>query len=195
MLEAAKALFTARGVDNVTIAEIADAADVSASGVYAQFKSKEGVLRALVEGAMFGDRYRSALARLDAVTDPVARLLTTAAIARAIYEGESTEVGLLRGVAALSPALRRLEQDFEDMRYRLQQERVEGLFAAGLAKEGLTLDEARRILWTYTSRDVYRMLVQEGGFTLDRYQAWLARAISDALVGFDGQAGFRKDPD
>ena len=33
-------------------------------------------------------------------------------------------------------------------------------------------------LWMLTSRDVYRMLVHESGWSADRYQAWL----SDTLV-------------
>ena len=45
-----------------------------------------------------------------------------------------------------------------------------------------TLDDARRILWMYTSRDVYRMLVHESGWSPDRYQEWLARTLLDALV-------------
>jgi hypothetical protein len=34
----------------------------------------------------------------------------------------------------------------------------------------------------YTSRDVYRMLVHEGGWSPDRYQEWLSRTLLDALV-------------
>ena len=50
------------------------------------------------------------------------------------------------------------------------------------AEAGLALDEARRILWMYTSRDVYRMLVQEGGWTPARYEAWLSETLVAALV-------------
>lgn len=42
--------------------------------------------------------------------------------------------------------------------------------------------EARRILWMYTSCDVYRMLVREGGWTPDQYQAWLSDTLVKALV-------------
>ena len=37
----------------------------------------------------------------------------TAHVARAIYEGENSELGLLRGASAFSPALRKLEPEFE----------------------------------------------------------------------------------
>ena len=34
----------------------------------------------------------------------------------------------------------------------------------------------------YTSRDVYRMLVHDGGWPPDRYQEWLSRTLLEALV-------------
>ncbi len=188
VLEAARELFAERGVEAVTIAEIAAAAGVSASGVYANFKSKEGVLHALMEQAMFGSRYRAAVNRLDEQADPVEQVLATAAVARAVYEGESVELGLIRGVSALSPALRKLEQGFEDMRYEMQAARVRGLFAAGLARDGLDLEEARRVLWMYSSRELYRMLVQEAGWTPDRYEAWLRQTLADALLAPSARA-------
>jgi hypothetical protein len=56
------------------------------------------------------------------------------------------------------------------------------LFAESQQRKGLTFDEARRVLWMYTSRDVYRMLVHEGGWTPDRYQEWLCDTLMEALV-------------
>ena len=44
------------------------------------------------------------------------------------------------------------------------------------------LTQARRLLWMYTSRDVYRMLVVEGKWTADQYEIWLGRALADALI-------------
>ena len=34
----------------------------------------------------------------------------------------------------------------------------------------------------YTGREVYRMLVEVGGWSADKYEAWLAAALVDALV-------------
>jgi len=52
VLNAAKLLFARRGIDGVTIAQIAERSGVAASTVYALFKSKEGILRALMEAAL-----------------------------------------------------------------------------------------------------------------------------------------------
>lgn len=88
----------------------------------------------------------------------------------------------MRGASAFSPALRKLEQEFEKIRFEMQEERVRLLFAQSKQKSGLGIDEARRILWMYTSRDIYRMLVQEGGWTPDQYQKWLSETLVNALV-------------
>jgi AcrR family transcriptional regulator len=182
VLEAARDLFSRLGLDKVTIAEIAAEAGVSGSTVYAVFKSKEGILRELMRASLFGPRFREAQALLEGVSDPVERVARTARVARAIYEAESAELGGLRGVSAFSPALRQLEEEFETIRYDMQRERLEALAAKGRMRDGLTMDDARRIMWMYTGREVYRMLVEAGGWSADKYEDWLAATLVDALV-------------
>lgn len=182
VLIAARKLFARRGIDRVTITEIAEAARVAPSTIYAVYKSKEGILRALMRAALFGERFQAVQSMLQDVSDPVQLIARSADIARAIYEGESVELGLMRGSSAFSPALRKLEREFEKVRFDMQEERVRRLFEKGKAKEGLTLDDARRILWMYTSRDLYRMLVHEGGWAPARYQEWLSQTLLATLV-------------
>ena len=182
ILTAARSLFARRGIDAVTIAEIARKARVSVPTVYALHASKEGILRGLVRHTLFGPSYRVALERLAGETDPARLIDLTGAVARSIYVSESTELGLLRGASALSPALREMERELERMRMDMQQERIRLLFEQRKARAGLTVETARQILWMYTSREIYRMLVQECGWSPDRYQAWLSRTLVAALV-------------
>src|SRR5688500_18893836 len=182
VLEAAQTLFVRHGIDRVTIAQIAKKGDVAVSTVYALYESKEGILRALLRASLFGHRFHAAFAQLEGVNDPIKLIELTAQVARAIYEGESSELGLMRGASAFSPALRKLEQEFETVRFDMQQERLRMLFAESKQRKGLTFDEARRVLWMYTSRDGYRMLVHEGGWAPDRYQEWLCDTLMEALV-------------
>ena len=182
VLHASKILFARRGIDRVTIAQIAKKAKVSVSTVFALYKSKAGILRGLMKSALFGQRFQAAIARLKGETDPIRLIALTASVARAIYEAESSELGLIRGVSAFSPALSKLEREFEELRFAMQKERVELLFRQRKQKQGLTLEEARRILWMYTSRDVYRLLVHEAGWTRDRYEEWLSDTLLRALA-------------
>ena len=182
ILAAATALFGRKGIDKVTIADIGSRAGVATSTVYAIYKSKDGLLRALVRRSLFGPDFESAQAVLQGIADPVRLIELTSHVARAIYQAESSDLGLVRHASGFSPALRRIEQEFEQLRFTMQAERVRLLFASGKAREGLTPDEAHRILWMYTSRDIYRMLVHEGGWTADRYQRWLSRQLVESLV-------------
>ena len=186
VLEASRDLFSRLGVDRVTIAAIAARASLSASTVYAVFKSKEGILRELMRAALFGPRFREALTLLDGVSDPVERVARTALVARAVYESESAELGGLRGLSAFSPALRQLEEEFEEMRYQMQRDRLQALAASGRMKPGLAMEDARRIMWMYTGREVYRMLVEVGGWSGDKYQKWLSATLVGALVRTPG---------
>ncbi len=182
VLDAAKELFTRDGIDGVTIAQIAKRAKASVPTVYALYRSKEGILRAIMESTLFGPGFQAARAKLAGVNDPVELIALSAEVARAIYESESTALGVLRGVSAFSPALRSAEREFESVRYEMQEARLRLLFSHSKAKKGLDFEKARRVLWMYTSRDVYRMLVEEGGWSADEYQQWLAETLLATLV-------------
>jgi AcrR family transcriptional regulator len=182
ILAAAKALFGRRGIDLVTIDDVAKKAGASASTVYAIYKSKEGILRALMQDSLFGTSFRSAQTLVEGTTDAVRLIALTAHVARAIYESEASDLGLLRHTSGFSPALRKIEQEFERIRFEMQEPRVERLFSSGKARRGVAIDEAKRILWMLTSRDVYRMLVDESGWAPQQYQERLSQMLLDALV-------------
>src|SRR5512134_896690 len=92
VLQSARSLFAARGLDGVTIESLAEKAGVSPATVYALFKSKAGILRAMMEESLFSERYRELAERTRHVTDPVELLRMTAGIARSIYDGEKTQL-------------------------------------------------------------------------------------------------------
>lgn len=66
----------------------------------------------------------------------------------------------------------------------------EGRFVAMLAGKsaprlGLSIEEARDIVWTLCSLAVHDLLVVERGWTSERYQEWLASALTCALLPND----------
>ena len=182
VLEAGKHLFSRKGIDATTIAQIAERAGVSEATVYSVVKSKAGLLHALMHEAMFGPRFQDAQERLAGVTDPVERIALTAHVARAIYEGESTGISLLMKASAFSPELRKTQQAFEVLRRDMQRERIDALFKAGRARSGLNKATASTLLWMFTSRDIYHKLVHESGWSPDEYQEWLKRTLLESLT-------------
>jgi AcrR family transcriptional regulator len=186
ILEAGKHLFSRKGIDATTIAQIAARAGVSEATVYATVRSKSGLLHELLHQAIFGPRFQEAQKKLVGVSDPVERIALTAEIARAIYEGESAELSLLIQASAFSPELRRTQQLFEDLRRQMQRDRIDALYQSGRARKGLDRSAAGSILWMLTSRDVYRKLVHEGGWSPDRFEAWLKQTLVEALTDARG---------
>jgi len=182
ILEAGKFLFSRKGIDATTVAQIAERAGVSEPTVYATVKSKAGLLDALMHDAIFGSRFQQAQRQLDGVQDPVRRIALSAHVARAIYEGESAELSVLMKSSAFSPALRKTQQSFETLRRTMQRERIDALFAAGRARAGLDRERAAALLWMYTSRELYQKLVRESGWTPDDYQAWLEQTLRETLT-------------
>lgn len=161
------------------MAELAAQAGVGASTVYAAFGSKEGILAKLMRGALFGPRYEAARAQLQVEPDPVAAIRLTARVSRAVYEGEQEGLSLLRGASAFTPAL---EAQFEELWYTLQEDRMARLADAGHLTPALTREEARRVLWALTSRELYHSLVVVGGWSPDRYEGWLGETLVAQLV-------------
>jgi len=182
VLSAARMMFSRRGIDAVSIEEIAARAKLSAPTIYALFKSKAGILHALMEQALFSPSFRAEQEKLLSIDDPVAMLVQTAAISRAIYDSEAQAMGLMRGVSAFSPTLREQEAKFEKLRFDMQKVRLELLFARSLQRPGIDLVSARQILWMYTSRDIYRILVVDCKWPPDRYQSWLAETLVATLT-------------
>ncbi len=182
ILEAGKFLFSRKGIDATTVAQIAERAGVSEPTVYATVKSKAGLLDALMHDAIFGPRFQQAQRQLDGVQDPVRRIALSAHVARAIYEGESAELSVLMKSSAFSPELRKTQQSFETLRRTMQRERIDALFAAGRARAGLDRERAAALLWMYTGRELYQKLVRESGWTPDDYQAWLEQTLRETLT-------------
>ncbi|WP_284620157.1 TetR/AcrR family transcriptional regulator [Aquabacterium humicola] len=182
VLDAGRFLFSRKGIDATTIAQIAERAGVSEATVYATVKSKSGLLNALMRGAMFGPRFQAAQQRLAGVEDAVQRIALTAEVARAIYEGQSADLSLLIKASAFSPELRKTQQAFEALRREMQQARIDALFRAGRARPGLDPDTAATLMWLYTAREIYTKLVHESGWTPDRYETWLRQTLLAALT-------------
>lgn len=183
ILDVAKKLFTAHGVEKVTISDIASAAGVAAPTLYALFRSKTGILRAVVERSFFGPRYAEIAKQAEHARDPEEILRITASISRVILDAEREEIGLMRGVSALSPELKAIETELETVRFKLQEERAKLLVESVTVARQLGLARVRDILWMYTGRDVYRMLVLERGWSSDEYESWLAETLIKALMG------------
>ncbi|MCH9624928.1 MAG: hypothetical protein S4CHLAM123_00900 [Chlamydiales bacterium] len=182
ILKAAKKLFQTEGFDCVTISRLAQAAEVSMPTIYALFKSKRGVLQAVIDSALPAEEFEALVESSMQEGSPEKRLSFTAKLARRLYDAEREWMDILRGASMVAPELKALEQEREERRYERQGEYVRKMVKEKVLAKGLSLDKARAILWALTGRDMYRLLVVDRGWTSAAYEKWLAQLLVSSLL-------------
>ena len=182
ILTAAKNLFETEGFEYVTIEKIAQAADISIPTIYSLFQSKCGVLRALMDEAFPRDQFDALVEKSKQEKSPRTRLCFSAKIARQMYDAERAQMGIFRGAAVLAPEFRELEKEREMRRHSRQEVTIKAMAKEKSLAIGLSINKARDILWAFTGRDMYRMLVVEQGWESEVYEKWLAQLLIKTLV-------------
>ena len=189
VLRAARALFVQRGYAETTVAALAAEAGVSAETVYATFGSKAGVLKTLFDVTVVGDDEPAALPDRKVIQD--IRDEPDASVALQRYAAFVAEVNprlapiqlLIESAAGGDPAIAALAADVAQQRLHGM-----GLLAAKLADQGalatgVSANEARDVLWTTNSAQVFDLLVRQRSWSLTRYERWLARTWAALLLG------------
>jgi AcrR family transcriptional regulator len=174
---AARRVFTARGYSPATIAEVAKAAGVAVPTVYKLYRSKRGLLAAVIEG------WRSEFvpAGFEAVPgDPRAALAFWAGTIRRQWQHGLDIAALLASAAASEPEVA------DELSARMKARdawvrRVAEIIEPNLAP-GLTPAQAAALLSALALPELYRELVIVRGWTPDAYQAWLERTLTSQLL-------------
>lgn len=182
ILDAAESLFELEGIEPVTLEKLAKVAAVSEPTIYLLFKSKKGILQALLERGFSAEQFNALIEQRRVEKSPKMRLLLTAKLARCVFESERNLINIFRGAAVLFPELKEVEQERETRRYTLQVEIVTMMAEEKSLAAGLNFTKARDILWALTSRDLHRLCVIERGWTSDEYESWLAELLIKALL-------------
>lgn len=182
ILAAARTLFASKGFEQVTIEEIAQKAEVSSPTIYAIFKSKRGILFILMDEALAPEKFEALVERGKKEKSPRKRLENAARIARQLYDAEKEQFDFLRGASLLDPVLKEMELEKERRRYQRQEEIVSTMHAEKAFKADISLEKARDILWAFTGRDLYRMMVIERAWSADEYEKWLGNLLITALL-------------
>lgn len=92
-------------------------------------------------------------------------LKLTAQLVLQVHESQSPVFDLLRGAGMLDPQLARVQNDLRCVNRDRQENHVRFLLRGRRLKEGIDMGMALDVFWCLTSRDLYRMLVQERGWS------------------------------
>ena len=98
-----------------------------------------------------------------------------------MYDAEAAQLGSLQHVSILSPEFKKLEKEREDRRYERIQESFDAMIKEHPLPKGINKSKAHDMLWAFTGRDLYRMLVIERGWTSDEYEKWLTQLLIKTL--------------
>jgi AcrR family transcriptional regulator len=188
ILGAARSLFLGRGYAATTIAAVAGAAGVSVETIYKTFGNKAGLVKGVFDVAIVGDDepipmlQREMVARIRAEPDPRQKLL--------MYGEHLAEAGpragalqlLIRSAAASDPDAAAVWEQMVTERLVGMTEFARHLHGGGYVRSGVSFDEARDVLWTYNSVELYDLLVLQRGWEPKRYGRWIAEALIAALL-------------
>jgi AcrR family transcriptional regulator len=187
---AAGSLFRTHGYAGTTMPSIASKAGVVVETIYRAFGSKSALFTAVVEAAVAGGagranvavEQRPAIRAVIEELDPARQIERYVATQPGIHARSGPLLRVLRDAVAVEPDLQGLWRQLEASRLAGQ-----GRFAALLAERGslrggLTVEDARDIIWTLTSLSVYESLVIDRAWAPERYEAWLARALTHELL-------------
>lgn len=185
-IEVAERQFLRAGYANTTIAAIADDAGVSVDTIYKSFGGKAGLIRAIRARALLGEAAVPAEQRSNALHarehDPRQIIQRWGALTAEVAPLAAPILLLVRDAAGTDPELRSLLEELDADRLRRMTENVRRLHKAGHLRKGLSVARAAEILWTYSSPELYELLVLRRGMALSNYGRFVAEAIGNAVL-------------
>ena len=188
ILDAATALFTELGYAATTIEAIARHADVAVETVYSRFRSKAGLLDAILgpailgadDGGAFFDRPE--VAEIRACADQRRQIELLAHWSRTILQRTAQIHRILQTAAASDPKAAAIQDSDRESRRRGQAVYVDMLVANGSLREGLTHADAADTYAALAGPETYAFLTEQRGWTPERFEEWLADSLTRLLL-------------
>jgi AcrR family transcriptional regulator len=193
IITAARMLFERDGYVATTMAAVAAEAGVAVETIYRGFAGKAALIEAVVEAAVAGGIERAerppedrpALKAVIDQQDPRRKLELYAATQPGIHERSAALLRALRVAASTDEGLAAVLDRLEDQRLHGLSRFARHLQESGALIEGLSTTEARDLLWVINSQVLFDLLVLERGWSVRRYQDWIAAEMIRALLRSD----------
>lgn len=186
VVDTAARLFLRDGYAATTVAAIATGAGVSVETIYKAFGGKPGLVRAIRDKALAGEGPVPAETRSDQLqaseSDPRSIIRGWGALTTEVAPRAAPILLLVRAAATTDPEIARLQAEMDDDRLARMTHNASNLFQAGHLRKGVTVEEAAGVLWTYSSPELYELLVLNRGWPLERYGRFIADAMIAALL-------------
>jgi AcrR family transcriptional regulator len=188
ILAAARRLFLKYGYAGATMPMIAEAAGIALDTVYAAVGKKPALFRLLVESAISGQdetvpaEQRDYVRAIRAEPDAAAKLKIYAAALGAIQPRLAPIFQVLQAAAPLEPDLDKLWREISRRRAANMLLLAQDLAATGQLRPDLSVPEIADIIWSMNAPEYFQLLVGQRGWTVARFESWLADAWTRLLL-------------
>jgi AcrR family transcriptional regulator len=180
IVDAARDLFLEHGYGATTIDAISAKAGVAVSTVYAIYKNKRGILKAIREAWHQESGQRDLYQQARQEADPRRRLALAARATRRQWETGAAMTTIYNSAAAVDPeAGAELKEALSGRRASITGFIEESAF---ILRAGLPVERAAAIYLSLTQMEVYQELVEGFGWTPDEYEVWLADILASQLL-------------
>lgn len=183
VLDTARGMLLRDGYGATTIPELARACGVSPESVYKRFPGKPALVRAVVTRALEGAAPTAAETRSDALParDMHALLRGWGRLAAEVAPRVAPVLLLVHAAATQDGHLAALDAELDEQRRARMTDNALRLAGAGHVPEGVTVPQVADVLWTYSSPQLFRLLVERCGWDLDRYADFIADGVAAHL--------------
>ncbi len=188
MLAAGRELFLEHGYANTTIAMVATGAGVAVQTVYKAFDNKAGLVKALVDVAIVGDdepvplMERDFVRRNMAEPDPRRKLASYGMHLAGLAPRANPILLLVRDAGGTDPGAAHVWEQMQAERLVGMTHFAQHLRAMRHLRRGVSVTEARDVLWMHNSVEVWDLLVRQRGWTPTRYGRWIGNQLIAALL-------------
>ena len=181
IISAARDLFLEQGYGLTTIEAISERAGVAVSTVYAVFKNKRGLLKAIREDWHQQSQQRDLLQRAVDQGEPEQQIALAAHATRRAWETGAALIAIYKEAASTdAEAAAELAVALTGRRGNI--ERLITTLSPHL-KSGLPVAMATDLYLALTLPEVYQQLVEASGWSPDAYEAWLTAVLKQQLLG------------
>jgi AcrR family transcriptional regulator len=184
VLDAAERRFLADGFGATTIAAVASEAGVSIETIYKTFGNKASLVAAIHERGLAGQGPVPAPDRSDQMQsrerDPRQIIRNWGRLTTEVAPLVCPILLLIRSAAATDPDMARLLAETDHQRLQRMTHNAHAL--EGQLRPGITLSAAAEVLWTYSSPDLYDLLIARRHWPLPRYGRFIADSMIAALL-------------
>jgi len=186
IVRAARDLFVEHGYGHTTIADIAGAAGVSVETIYAAFGNKATLLHKAWDITIGGDEedivfhQRPEVMAIRSEADLAKRFRLHAAWSTKTAQRIAPFQLMVQSAAGADPAAAAMLEEMG--RQRLAGMTVMASEAATTGQLAVSEDECRDVIWSMTDGTLWHRLVNERGWTNERYVSWLGTIWVTMLV-------------